>query len=296
MVKSTTKRDGRDCACNMQFLRERGFTMERIFFREKQEKMPPEAVQQYRIGVSGLGQGAGVTFVATALAFYFRDQNREVSYTECLNPASCSSLLYDQVAMDKRFAHRPFDDTYRRLGEDAPLPRNLNREEGIFWRLAVPENCRDGLTPDPRQKARLVTASREEVCIFDIEADYGWDDYLMDMDVIFVVVDPLPSKLIRNRDRYRSLKKMELAGCRVIWIVNKMNPGVDKKQVKNYLKADHILWVDTFDAASIYEDEYRCRFHWENAEIQRKMLEIFTKVSRISNSLSWFTISKGVEI
>ena len=141
-----------------------------------------------------------------------------------------------------------------------------------------------------------MAAAREEVCIFDIEADYSWNDYLMDMDVIFVVVDPLPSKLIRSRERYRVLKKLELAGCHVIWIVNKMNPGVDKKQVRRYLKSEHILWLEAVNPALIYENEYLCQFHWKNAEIQKKMLEIFTKVSRISNSLSWFSISNDVEL
>jgi hypothetical protein len=75
-----------------------------------------------------------------------------------------------------------------------------------------------------------------------------------------------------------------------------MNDGVDKKQVKNYLKADQLYWLEAIDTAKIYEDEYLCRFHWENAEIQRKISPIFTKVSRISNSLSWFSISKNVEM
>ncbi len=270
--------------------------MERIFFRERQERSQHPTTEQYRIGVTGLGQGVGTTFVATALAFYFRDQGRQVSYTECLNPAACNSLYYNQVAMDKRFGHRHFDDTYQHLTEDAPILRNRNKEAGIIWRLPTQENRRDKLTLTQRQQARLIAVAREEVCIFDMEADYSWDDYLMDMDVIFVIADPLPSKLISSRDRYRTLKKMELAGCKVVWIVNKTNPGIDKKQVKNYLKADYFFWLDAIEPRHIYEDEYLCRFHWENAEIQRKIMEIFTKVSRIHSSLSWFSISKDVEL
>ena len=270
--------------------------LDRIFFRERQEKTWAEAAETYRIGVTGLSQGAGTTFVAAALAFYFRDLGRQVSFTECLNPAACRSLLYDQVAMDKRFGHRHFESIYQKLTEDAQVLRGQNKEEGIIWRLPTPEDCRENRQLNQRQKARLAGLPREEVCIFDLEADYGWDEYLMDMDVIFVVVDPLPSRLLRNRERYRTLKKMELAGCKVIWIVNKMNPGVDQKQVKFYLKAEHVFWMESIEDTYIYEDEYLCRFHWQNAEIQKKMLEIFTKVSRIHGSLSWFSISKGVEI
>jgi len=270
--------------------------LERIFFRERQEKTWDRAAERYRIGVTGLSQGVGTTFVATALAFYFRDQGRQVSYAECLNPASCRALLYDQVAMDKRFGPRPFERIYQKITDEDQALQGRNKEEGIIWRLPVPEDCREKRELNQRQKARLVGLPREEVCIFDLEADYSWDDYLMDMDVIFVVVDPLPSRLLRNRERYRTLKKMELAGCRVIWIVNKMNPGVDKKQVRNYLKADNLFWLEAIEISRIYEDEYFCRFHWQNAEIQKKMLEIFTKVSRIHSSLSWFSILNDVEI
>ena len=270
--------------------------MERIFLREKQIQTLAERPKQYRIGVTGLGQSVGTTFVASALAFYFRDQGRQVSYAECLNPATCQTLLYDQVAMDKRFAHRTFEDVYQKLTEDAPLLRGQNKEEGVIWRLPTPENCNDKLTLNQRQKARFMALPREEVCIFDLETDYGWDDYLMDMDVVFVVVDPQPAKLIRSRERYRVLKKMELAGCQVVWIVNKMNSGVEKKQIKNYLKAENIFWLDGFDAGILYGDEYLCRFHWQNKAIQMKMLEIFTKVSRIHSSLWWFSISNDVEL
>ena len=270
--------------------------MERIFFREREDEKQVKSKDSYRIGVTGLGQGVGTTFVATALAFYFRDQGYSVSFTECLQPKDCSSLYYDQVAMDKRFAHRTFQDIYQKIQEEEPVHSVKNKEAGILWRLPTPDNCKDKLILTSRQQARLLGAGREEVCIFDMEADYSWDDFLMDMDVIFVVTDPLPSKMIRSRDRYRPLKKMELSGCRVIWIVNKTNAGVDKKQVKQYLKSDHIFWLEAFDDSWIYEDEYLCRFHWENKEIQRKMTAIFTKVSRIHSSLSWFSISKDVEI
>ena len=270
--------------------------MERIFFRSMQDSKAAKTNSSYRIGVTGLGQGVGTTFVATALAFYFRDQGYSVSFTECLQPASCRSLYYDQVAMDKRFAYRRFEDIYQRLQEEGPLSPSVNHESGIIWRLPTPDNCKSRLQLTAQQQTRLVTTGREEVCIFDMETDYSWDDFLVDMDVIFVVTDPLPSKLIRSRERYRVLKKMELSGCRMIWIVYKTNDGIDKKQVKNYLKADKVYWLEAFSAATVYEDEYLCRFHWENEEIQRKMTAIFTKVSRIHGSLSWFSISKDVEI
>ena len=217
-------------------------------------------------------------------------ERRETSYTECLQPGSCDTLYYEEVAMDKRFQHRQFHDVYRILTENGRLQNCENREAGILWRLPTPANCKENLQLTPWQQSRLIASGREEVCIFDLEADYSWLDYLMDMDALFVVVDPLPSKLIRSRERFRALKKLELNGCPVIWIVNRHNEGVDKKQVKQYLQSKNVLWLNSIDSKEIYCDEYFCRFHWENTEIQRKMIEIFTKVSPIHRTLSWFSI------
>ena len=264
--------------------------MERIFLRRRESERPQETGDRIRIGVTGLGQGVGTTFVAAALTFYFRDQEKKTSYTECLDPACCSTLLYDKAAMDRRFSHRQFQEIYQLLAEDAPIKGAENKEEGIIWRLATPEDCLQKRTLTTKQQGRLLAAAKEDVCVFDIAADYQWDGFLMDMDVVFVVVDPLPSKLIRSRERFKALKRIELSGCKVIWVVNRMNGGVDKKQVKSYLKSEYVLWLGQIETAWIYKDEFLCQFHWENEEIQRKMLEVFTKVSQFEPSLSWFSI------
>ena len=264
--------------------------MERIFLRRRERERLPETRDRIRIGVTGLGQGVGTTFVAAALAFYFRSREKETSYTECLDPACCSSLLYDKAAMDRRFSHRQFQGVYQLLTEDAPIKGVKNREEDIIWRLATPEDCLQKRTLTPKQQGRLLAAAKEDVCVFDMAADYQWDGFLMDMDVVFVVADPLPSRLIRSRERFKLLKKIELSGCKVIWVVNKVNEGVDKRQVKSYLKSEYVLWLEQMEPAWIYKDEFLCQFHWENEEIQRKLLEVFTKVSQFEPSLSWFSI------
>ncbi len=286
--------------------------MERIFFRERQMPSSDDpsksqafssvhqrmSSRQLNIAVTGLGRSVGTTFVATALAFYFRDKGKTVSFCQCLTPSKAGSLLYDAVAMDQRFARREFCDVYERIHASEPLrfaatgagwgkqkEKLLNTEEGISWILptgqssradAIGHNGMDLAQTDltEAQQARLLTIPRGEVCVFDFEADNQWNQTLMDMDVIIVVVDPLPSKMIHSKERFKFLKKLELAGCIVVWVVNYVNRGINLRQVKAYLKTNQIIRVPTFQAELIYECEYACRFPWENAEIQRKMMEI----------------------
>lgn len=258
--------------------------MERLFFRERQTEFTEgdnrqRHRQQLNIAVTGLGRSVGTTFVGTALAFYCRDQGKDVSYCQCLTPSKAARLLYDEVAMEQRFLRRSFVDVYEKISSGETVTgtrghtRQLNREEDISWILPSGKNSQD-LTES--QQARLLTIPRGEVCIFDFEAEYQWNHLLMDMDAIVVVVDPLPSRLIHVKERFRFFKRMELSGCPVIWMVNRMNQGVNLRQVKGYLKTNEMLKIPAFPTESMYRCEYDCRFPWEDGEIRRKMMEIFT--------------------
>ena len=260
--------------------------MERLFFRQRQVELGKTEAdgrqgfsRQLNIGVTGLGRSVGTTFVGTALAFYLRDQGKEVSFCQCLTPSKASQLLYDEVSMEQRFLRRNFCDVYEIIRKGMTLNGvkgkggRVNIEEGISWILPVSDSKED-LTES--QQARLLTIPRGEVCIFDFEADYQWNSLLVDMDVIIVVVDPLPSKMIHDKERFRFLKKLEMAGCPVIWVVNRVNDGVNMRQVKGYLKTNQIVQIPAFSVASMYRCEYSCRFPWEDVEIRRKMMEIFT--------------------
>ncbi len=260
--------------------------MERLFFRERQAEFTEGEGderqlhrRQLNIAVTGLGRSVGTTFVGTALAFYCRDQGQDVSYCQCLTPSRAVRLLYDEVSMEQRFLRRAFCDVYEKISNGGTVTgtkgntRSFNREGGISWILPVSGDTKD-LTES--QQARLLAIPRGEVCIFDFEAEYQWNHLLMDMDAIIVVVDPLPSRLIHDKKRFRFLKRLELSGCPVIWVVNRTNQGVNMRQVKGYLKTNQILDIPAFSAASIYQCEYDCRFPWEDKEIRRKMMEIFT--------------------
>ncbi|MFR7989231.1 MAG: hypothetical protein ACLU5F_01405 [Anaerovoracaceae bacterium] len=182
--------------------------------------------------------------------------------------------------MDKRFLNRQFIDVYQRIREGRPVRGTKNLEKGINWILPTPQNCENEMELSGEEKSRLIQSARGQVCIFDIEAENRWDHLLSVMDMLVVVVDPLPSKLIRSSRRFKLLKQIELAGCPVVWIVNRTNRGISRRQVAGYLKTKEVTWINEFPAEWIYSDEFSCRFHWENNDIKCQLMEIFTKVSQ----------------
>ena len=239
-----------------------------------------ETAEQQNIAVTGLGRSVGTTFIATSLAFYISEKGNSLTFVQCAAPGSCSHLLYDSAAMDKRFVNRKFIDVYQRIKDNQPVRGVRNMEEGINWILPTPENCDEGLELNGEEKGRLIQCARGQVCVFDVEAETSWNPFLAGMDLLIVVVDPLPSKLIRSSRRFRFLKELELSGCPVIWLVNRVNKGISRRQVIGYLKTQDLLWVGEFPAETVYSDEFSCRFHWENNDIKCQLMEIFTKVSQ----------------
>lgn len=258
--------------------------MKRTFFREYKGLQPPEGerkpAEQWNIGVTGLGRSVGTTFVASSLAFYLQSKGNCLTFCQCLHPEPGRPLLYDEAAMDQRFANRRFVRFYELLSGDAPVRGLENLEQDIRWILPTPEDRDAGIRLDGRQRGRLLASAKGEICIFDLDAGSDWESLLADMDAVIAVCDPLPSRLMAGTQRFQMLKKLELSGRPVLWLCNRTNSGVSRRQTAGFLKTRDVLWVPCFDSALIYADEYACRFHWQNPEIRKDLLEIFTKVSR----------------
>ncbi|MCI9476052.1 hypothetical protein AALA22_13460 [Anaerovoracaceae bacterium 41-7] len=256
--------------------------LERTFIRMQDSKENDEwkNPQQLNIGVTGLGQSVGTTFVATSLAFYFVGMGNSVTFTQCLTPSRCNSLLYDATAMDQRFSNRQFHDVYRLILENKPARGKKNMEKGINWILPTPWILEQGKDLDGVQQARLIQSAKGEICIFDFAAEQSWDSHLPDMDKLIIVADPMPSKLIRHKERFQRLKTIELSGIAADWVVNRSNSGVSRRQIAAYLKNRKLLWIPQFAPELFYADEFACRFSWENKEIKSKLLDIFTKFSQ----------------
>lgn len=257
--------------------------MNRTFIRGQQDMVEARGrknPEQLNIGVTGLGRSVGTTFVASSLAFYFADKVNSVTFSQCLTPSRCNQLLYDTAAMDQRFAGRQFHDIYRRIFEGETVRGKKNMEKGVNWILPTPWSFEKGADLDQKQRSRLIASTRGQVCIFDLAAEREWDSFLMDMDKLLIIVDPMPSKLIRHRERFSMLKSLEISGVQTDWIVNRMNGGVSRRQVVSYLKSNKLLWLPEIEGQLFYADEFACRFSWENKEIRSKILDIFTKVSQ----------------
>lgn len=76
------------------------------------------------------------------------------------------------------------------------------------------------------------------------------------MDMIICVIDPLPSVIKENVEEYRAMRTMEKEGMKVIWLLNKDNTGVDRRELERFLKLQFTYVQDMISPDVIYANEY----------------------------------------
>lgn len=253
---------------------------DRFVFRRQDGQVPGSIHRGRNVAVTGTGRGTGATFTATGLCCFFSDKGLKVSYTEVAEPSKAGRLIYDALALDKRLGKEEIVSVYKAVKDMGAAPGRVNVADGISWRVITGEDADEGVNLTEGETLRLVNTAEGDVKIFDICAEDRFDCCLMDMDMIVAVIDPLPSRMMRQGGRIRMLKRMKAAGNRVVWVVNRMNTGVSRRQIQGFLREEQILFAGEAPAEKIYTAEFRCTLPHREDSIMAEYDSVFTKISQ----------------
>ena len=206
-------------------------------------KRPEKPEQRRKTAVVPAGRSVGTSFTAVQMALY----DGRANIIELGKP-----YFYAAYGMEKRFADRPFVF----FEDDNPgcrLSSIRNVEFGINWLLRR-ENS-GPMSESVLMKAVSLPPAGNSY--FDF-SDVGRDlilSCLSEMDEIFLVVDPLPTKLLEGA---QFMEKLMLMFPETTIIVNKMNPGVHRNELKRFLGHSKIKEIPFYPPEEIYRSEYNC--------------------------------------
>lgn len=252
-------------------------TIERMFLRER-KRAEWNHTEQKRIAVAGLSHCAGATTVASGLALFLAGKGNSVSFVECADPGAAEGLFFESCGMAMRFGPRPFTDVYQKLAMGETIREIRNMEQGVNWILATPEDVEREIVLDGAMKGRLMQAPRGDFAVFDMDLrrDPGWKEWIADMDYLAAVLDPMPSRMMTNGKALALLKSLEreMAG-RFTWIINRVNRGISRRQVRRFLESGHILEVPDIPAEIAYGNEFCCRIHYEEDHFRNALDPVF---------------------
>ena len=265
-----------------------GFWMERLFLREKTEEPVFSVPQRVKIGVVGAARGAGASFAAGAVAKVLSlDKKRRVSLAEILLSAAAEKprperenempgktrkektasssgrfighkpLLYDSLGMDRRFAGRDFVRFYKLIKDGCDIRGLTNVDERINWVLPTPEDTDGGLLTET-DALRLVNNIPGDIVVCDLPSGTA-GALASDADILICVIDPLPSRLLAAEEYIEEIKKLEAAGKRLIWLVNKYNSGINKRELAAFLRLRETAQFPLIPGEILCNAEYTCR-------------------------------------
>ncbi len=222
------------------------------------------AIDRLKIGVIALAPGAGAGFVSACLAGAFAETGRH-------HPAVLEigeGRLYDSLALDKHFAGKDYFRFFKAVSDGKSIRGRSNELYGVNWIVRSP--AEEGISLDLLKTMRMVNHVLGDVILCKI-ADMGEEELwrlLWEMDRILVVIDPLPSKMLAG---YHRLCALRASGLPILYLVNKMNGGVSRRELLDYLNLKNLYYLPAIETEIIYSSEYSCRFVYNDASVKSGM-------------------------
>jgi len=237
--------------------------LDRIFSREAPLVEQYAAMDKLKVGLTGISPGAGVSFLTGCLARFLANTGKHSPAVVELGRGT----LFDSYGMDRRFAGRPYFRFFQELAENRSVRGMRNMDEGINWILQSPEESEVSLSFE--QKLRLIGYAAGDVVLCDLSGDADPDQKLLrSMDQIIAVIDPLPSGMLKGYRRLCGLKALETAGCSIIYVISKMNGGVNRRQMHDFLKIKKPVLIPLVSPEHIYTAEYNCKSPYAIREVK----------------------------
>ena len=210
-------------------------------------------IVQLRTAVVGAADGCGASFVAGSLALSAAKEGG------CTLAELGTPYFFNALNISRRFAEGNFvfyeDELMNRRSLFAV--RNMYRNVDLLLRSPDSSGPLPGI---------CVCRMPGDNVVFDLSgaSDSFLEEVLVEMDRIFIVIDPLPSKLIPGAERAARLR---LLFPDSIFVVNKMNSGVHRSELKRFLGVREYAEIPFIDPALMYGAEYSCIFPAEIKEV-----------------------------
>lgn len=222
----------------------------------------------------GISPGAGASFLSLCLAKYFAN-------TQVFRPVVIEldkSSIFDAAGLDRHFAGRDYFFFYEAVKEGKSVKGKQNFHEGINWVVRSPAEL--NLSLDVEEKLRLINQVQGDLIFCDCSVAHE-ENYrlLAHMDVVLVIIDPLPSKLLPGYTALCEMKSREMQTENVIYVVNKDNGGVNRREMMNFLRLKKMIRFPLIPLEHIYRAEYLCKIPYGLSEVRNQLKPALKEVA-----------------
>lgn len=247
-----------------------------------------DVIEKPRIAFLSASTGAGTTTIiqsfARFIAIALKKTPSVVEINDYIN--NVNGYPFDKIGIDKRFIARQFDSLTEAF-EKKKLRNLKNIDEGVNWCLQIPGHPGDEEHKfSVLEKMQIINSVPGDLTLCDLtlSIDDGYDtdkdneNLLSNFDLLVLVIDPLPSKLLAAFSRLELLKKLEISGLPVIYLINKYNSGINARELKEYIKSKKVIEVPALEYKTIYRAEYSCKTLIDDKDGQQNLQEPFMRL------------------
>ncbi|MGD9678944.1 MAG: hypothetical protein AB7V16_11440 [Vulcanibacillus sp.] len=257
----------------------------------EKEKIIEKKVQVYNkiytsldsklVGVANLSPSAGATFITVNIAKIISDYNLLVSIIDL----PYRPYIFDYINLGYHFEMQ--DETYTSyqhlINRGEKIKDKENLYNNISWLVTQTNKDKIDSWSYVNMQKLIYSTKKSSVNLIDLGTDYLKDDlqdFMYDLDMLLVIIDPMPPNLMACENNLIYFKSLLKEGLNVKFLINKFNPGVNKKQLLDYLKLDHLIYVSLIDQELIYKAVYESQIPSEINQINdilKKDLSIVIK-------------------
>ena len=203
--------------------------------------------KKFKIGVTGVGKGAGATFVSAALAVQMGSIVDGVSYVEGTVHMKGSPQPFHLLGLDN--IKRNYPDYY------------LNQKDGMepFSKINIYKNVNWVVCPPNANYSQSAEYCRQHPDYLKIGGRYLIIDSppmneMNEMDLIVAIVDPLPSRVKGGLETFARIN--EKHNIPVLWVLNKDSRYSNRRELERFLKIHFDYSIRMFPEELFYKCEY----------------------------------------
>lgn len=242
---------------------------------------------QKNIAVVSLSEKAGSTFISFNLVKELSYSNITASYIEIpfKDPYAFEhlGLSYRLEEYDKDVEEVLYIEDLLGGNTFNNLNKDLLQEKNITWLTMNPST--NSTTTEESCISELINQCRfSSVNIMDIGKVKDLNHLnmiLYKVDHLILIIDPLPSEILKNEAMIKDLKKTLRKNNHMIMIVNKFHKEVKIKELKEYLDFTPIITVSHIDIGYIYKAIYNFKAPIEIKECCKGLSEDMRKIMKL---------------
>lgn len=235
----------------------------RVMVKEivKRERVEVPVIQNMANSVItfvNLSERAGSTFVASNVARSFA--KRDIPVTLYESPVGTVDAYYTMGFYDESKSFYSYREAMQNTGriDKSKLPFT----QGI--KVAVNEPGYDTIKWNEKDTLRLM-ASQSGINIVDM----GWNyedplvsDILNISTVVYVVIDPILTQIVRNEKRLEDFEKMKYDGMDIRFVFNKFDDAINRTKFEEGFNLKSNIVIPFLPAEDIYNSYYKSDYEF----------------------------------